>query len=62
MKFLIDVMGPSQILLGSDYPFPLGEQNPGMLIESMDLDKTIKQKIFSENALNWLGLKKSDLL
>jgi hypothetical protein len=28
----------------------------------MDLDKTIKQKIFSENALNWLGLKKSDLL
>src|SRR6185295_9992712 len=34
-EYLIGVMGADKICLGSDYPFPLGEQQPGKLIEKM---------------------------
>lgn len=35
-------------MLGTDYPFPLGELQPGSLIESMDeFDDTLKVTIFS---------------
>jgi aminocarboxymuconate-semialdehyde decarboxylase len=43
-------------MLGSDYPFPLGEAQPGRLIESMPYDETIKEMLLSGAALNWLGV------
>lgn len=34
-------------MLGSDYPFPLGEHHPGMLIESIeDMDEATKVVYF----------------
>jgi aminocarboxymuconate-semialdehyde decarboxylase len=42
--------------MGSDYPFPLGEQHPGSLIESMDFTEERKQKLLYRNALRWLHL------
>lgn len=59
LKFLIEVMGEDQIMLGSDYPFPLGELSPGKLITDSSLDQKIKQKLLSSNALDWLGLNES---
>jgi aminocarboxymuconate-semialdehyde decarboxylase len=35
LRMLIDLIGPERIMLGSDYPFPLGEDRPGELILSM---------------------------
>lgn len=36
-----------KVMLGTDYPFPLGELQPGTLIESMDeFDDTLKVVIF----------------
>lgn len=36
-----------KVMLGTDYPFPLGELQPGTLIESMDeFDDTLKVNIF----------------
>ena len=33
----------NRVMLGSDYPFPLGEHHPGKLIESVDdLDEKTK--------------------
>ena len=29
-------MGKNRVVLGSDYPFPLGEHHPGKLIESIE--------------------------
>jgi aminocarboxymuconate-semialdehyde decarboxylase len=29
-------------MLGSDYPFPLGEHHPGKLIEASDYDTDVK--------------------
>lgn len=50
------VMGSDKICCGSDYPFPLGEDEPGKLIDGMNLDASVKRKMLSENALAWLGV------
>ena len=60
MDFLLSTMGENRIALGSDYPFPLGENKPGKIIDSMKLDKKIKQRIFAGTAIEWLGLKESN--
>ena len=62
MSFLLDKMGPEQIALGSDYPFPLGELYPGKLLEEMDLSNSIKQRIMAGTALEWLGLNESEYI
>ena len=62
MSFLLDKMGPEQIALGSDYPFPLGELYPGKLIEEMDLSNSIKQRILAGTTLEWLGLNESEYI
>ena len=62
MSFLLDKMGPEQIALGSDYPFPLGEFHPGKLIEEMDLSNSVKQRILAGTALEWLGLNESEYI
>lgn len=60
MNFLIQTMGVKRIAMGSDYPFPLGEQYPGKLIESMDLTTSTKQRLLAGTALEWLGLNEYD--
>jgi len=56
MQYIIDVMGADKICLGSDYPFPLGEHRPGELIDQMDISNELKEKLFSRNAFEWLGM------
>jgi aminocarboxymuconate-semialdehyde decarboxylase len=53
-SYLLDVMGEDAICLGSDYPFPLGEQQPGKLIGKMKLGKKIEKKLYYKNAEDWL--------
>ena len=55
-SFLLQTMGENRICLGSDYPFPLGEHQPGKLVEEMNLSKEVKEKILYRNALAWLGI------
>mgnify|MGYP003384258847 CR=1 FL=1 len=56
LKFLIDVVGEDSIALGTDYPFPLGEDEPGKLIESLDIAQATKAKLLGGNALSWLKI------
>lgn len=58
LQFVIDLLGEDKIMLGSDYPFPLGEQIPGEVIENLDAPTTVKEKLNYKNALDWLGLPK----
>ncbi|XP_076797191.1 2-amino-3-carboxymuconate-6-semialdehyde decarboxylase isoform X2 [Arvicanthis niloticus] len=59
LKLLTDVIGKDKVILGTDYPFPLGEQEPGKLIESMaEFDEEIKDKLTAGNALAFLGLER----
>ena len=62
LDFIVDMMGEDKICLGTDYPFPLGELEPGKLINEMSYTNTKKSKLLAENALNWLGLNKEDFI
>lgn len=55
LRYIMELIGEEKICLGSDYPFPLGELQPGKLIEEMDLKKKVKRKLLWENAFDWLG-------
>ncbi len=60
LKWLLEIMGEDRVMLGTDYPFPLGEQKPGKLLKGLDLEKTVEAKVFSHNALDWLNLNYAD--
>ncbi len=59
LRYIIRLVGADRIALGSDYPFPLGEREPGKLIESMeDLDARSRERLLCGSALEFLGLTK----
>ncbi|HEX7339267.1 MAG TPA: amidohydrolase family protein [Rhodanobacteraceae bacterium] len=57
LAYLLDVVGAERVMLGTDYPFPLGEQRPGSGIEALEhLTDTQTARLFHGAALEWLGL------
>jgi len=61
LRHLINTIGVERTALGSDYPFPLGEANPGALIDSMsDLSQRTKDRLLFETAFEFLGLDAAD--
>jgi aminocarboxymuconate-semialdehyde decarboxylase len=59
LDYLLSLVGSDQVMLGSDYPFPLGEANPGKLIDSSVYDDEVKAMLLHGAALNWLGMDKA---
>jgi len=66
LRLLLAKLGPERILLGSDYPFPLGEvPRPGELIETGHFsddpaeNERIRRAMLSGNAENFLNLHKT---
>ena len=57
LKLLLSLFGEDKVALGSDYPFPLGEDKPGALIRSAGLAASAERKLLRENACAWLGRK-----
>lgn len=56
LRALIRLFSADRIALGSDYPFPLGENHPGRLIETMpDLTERQRRRMLAETALEFLG-------
>ena len=62
LDYLVKLVGAHQIMLGSDYPFPLGEHRPGELIESMPYDDAIKSMLLHGAALKWLSMESSKFI
>ncbi len=60
LEYVIKLQGEDKVMLGSDYPFPLGDLEIGKFIEEMDLPATVKENIFHLAALKWLNLCKED--
>ena len=56
LKFVIDLIGEDRVMIGSDYPFPLGEDVPGEIITELKVSKAVKDKLNYKNALEWLGI------
>ena len=58
LRFLIKMFGTDRIALGTDYPFPLGELEPGQLIRSLtELNERDREQMLSGTAKQFLGLK-----
>ena len=60
LSYLLDVVGDDRVMLGTDYPFPLGEQEPGRAIRCLDLPEGTERRLFHGNCLDWLGLDVAD--
>ena len=57
LEFLVGTMGADQVMLGSDYPFPLGEEHVGSLIRQSNFPQRTKTKLLSANAIKFLELE-----
>jgi aminocarboxymuconate-semialdehyde decarboxylase len=57
LKLLVDTVGPDRVVVGSDYPYPLGERPAGNVVrKAAFLDEATRAKILSGNARAFLGL------
>jgi aminocarboxymuconate-semialdehyde decarboxylase len=57
LRLLTEVMGTDRVMLGSDSPFPLGEQQIGSLVrEAPFLDAAARARILRGNARDFFGL------
>jgi aminocarboxymuconate-semialdehyde decarboxylase len=59
LDYLVKLAGADKVALGTDYPFPLGELEPGKLIDSMPFDEETKAKLLHGAALEWLNLDRN---
>jgi aminocarboxymuconate-semialdehyde decarboxylase len=62
LQYLINFAGAEKVALGSDYPFPLGEDIPGSLINSMNFDVAVRERLLHGTALEWLCEQKSKFI
>ncbi len=60
LRVLVRMFGAKKIALGTDYPFPLGEEIAGSLIESSSFDEKTKANLLHGAALEWLNLDYKD--
>ncbi|MFA0961416.1 amidohydrolase family protein [Roseivirga sp. BDSF3-8] len=62
LRYLAEIVGTDTILMGSDYPFPLGEHEPGRIIHDADFNESDKRKMLAANAMEWLGIKENKFI
>lgn len=56
LRFLVDVVGVGNVMMGSDYPYPLGEFPPGASIrDNQLLDEAEQRDLLRGNAERFLG-------
>jgi aminocarboxymuconate-semialdehyde decarboxylase len=61
LRLLVDVLGEDGVLVGSDYPYPLGERPAGRVVREAEfLTERQREKMLSLNALRYLGLDPSE--
>lgn len=56
LALLVDVMGEERVMLGSDYPYPLGEQDVGRLIREAGFAPARQARLLGGNARAFFGL------
>ena len=57
LHLLLQTMAADRVMLGSDYPFPLGEERVGALIRTSGLPQLQKDKLLGGNAGEFLTLQ-----
>lgn len=62
LRYVMNMVGSNRVMIGSDYPFPLGDLTIGKLVDEMGLAPLDKENIYYKSALEWLGLEKSQFV
>jgi aminocarboxymuconate-semialdehyde decarboxylase len=55
LRGLIDFFGPDRVLLGSDYPFDMGDERPVETVRSLGLDADVERAILGGNTLRLIS-------
>ena len=50
LRFLCDVAGADKVVLGSDYPFPIGDPEPRRIIDETSLTEAERRATLGETA------------
>lgn len=56
LRYLIDLVGAQQVMLGSDYPFDMGDERPSEVVQSLALPAAQEEAILHANASRLFGL------
>ena len=56
LELLVDVMGEERVMLGSDYPYPLGEQKIGQLIHDCRFSSQTRDRLLGANARHFFDI------
>jgi len=57
LRFLVERVGGDRVVLGSDYPFPMGDPEPVTTVRKADLGDDLTMAIVSANVLAALGIE-----
>ena len=57
LRNLVDLVGADHVMLGSDYPFDMGNENPADLVRAAGFDVDIEEKILGGNITRLLNLE-----
>ncbi len=55
LRLLLEVIGAERVVLGSDYPYPLGERPSGAVVRDADVTNDVRAAVLGWNALRFLG-------
>ncbi|MEO5860810.1 MAG: amidohydrolase family protein [Pyrinomonadaceae bacterium] len=62
LDYLVNLVGADRVMLGTDFPFPLGELEPGKLIDSRHYPHSTEEALYHRSALDWLNQEKASFL
>ena len=55
LRLLVDTLGAENVMMGSDYPYPLGERPAGAVVRRAALGDHERAAILGGNAKRFLG-------
>jgi aminocarboxymuconate-semialdehyde decarboxylase len=55
LRSLVDFFGAERVLLGSDYPFDMGVEQPAEIVRALELSAQQESAVLGGNALRLLG-------
>ena len=57
LGFLVDLVGADRVVLGSDYPFSIGDLEPARVVEESGLDEAARRAILGATAARLFGIR-----
>lgn len=57
LRLLLERTSPERVMLGSDYPFPIGDLEPRRIVEGSGLEDATVERILSANAAELFGVE-----